>query len=124
MMAGWGGFEPPSSNLCLIHREYSMHEPLSELIRIRVTPSQYQKLTEASILSGIKLSEYIRRLLISADSLQSELNQLREIVDSLQRSQKSENAILEILFLLRSTLSNDQITQAHSKMSEIGFKSV
>ncbi|WP_407926782.1 plasmid mobilization protein [Advenella mandrilli] len=101
-----------------------MHEPLSELIRIRVTPSQYQKLTEASILSGIKLSEYIRRLLISADSLQSELNQLREIVDSLQRSQKSENAILEILFLLRSTLSNDQITQAHSKMSEIGFKSV
>lgn len=101
-----------------------MHEPLSELIRIRVTPSQYQKLTEASILSGIKLSEYIRRLLISADSLQSDLNQLREIVDSLQRSQKSENAILEILFLLRSTLSNDQITQAHSKMSEIGFKSV
>jgi|LSQX01.2.fsa_nt_gb hypothetical protein len=69
-----GGIRPPSSNPCLIHREYSMHEPLSELIRIRVTPSQYQKLTEASILSGIKLSEYIRRLLISADSLQSELN--------------------------------------------------
>ncbi|MDY0272376.1 MAG: hypothetical protein RBR37_07675 [Advenella sp.] len=99
-----------------------MNEPLSELIRIRVTPRQYHNLNEAATLSGLKLSEYVRRLLITAESLQSELNQLREITDSLQRSQKTENAILETLFLLRCSVSSDQLSSAQKLLNDLGFK--
>jgi len=101
---------------------YDMNEPLSELIRIRVTPRQYHNLNEAATLSGLKLSEYVRRLLITAESLQSELNQLREITDSLQRSQKTENAILETLFLLRCSVSSDQLSSAQKLLNDLGFK--
>ena len=99
-----------------------MSEPLSELIRVRVTPDQYQRLSEASLLSGLKLSEYVRRLLISSTTLQSEITQLREAVDALQRSSRTENAILEILLLLRTTLTTDQITRAQQQLNSLGFK--
>ncbi|WP_169295537.1 hypothetical protein [Advenella sp. EE-W14] len=99
-----------------------MSEPLSELIRVRVTPDQYQKLSEASLLSGLKLSEYVRRLLISSTTLQSEITQLREAVDALQRSSRTENAVLEILLLLRASLTTDQITRAQQQLNSLGFK--
>jgi hypothetical protein len=60
--------------------------------------------------------------LITAESLQSELNQLREITDSLQRSQKTENAILETLFLLRCSVSSDQLSSAQKLLNDLGFK--
>jgi alpha-D-ribose 1-methylphosphonate 5-triphosphate diphosphatase PhnM len=60
--------------------------------------------------------------LITAESLQSELNQLREITDSLQRSQKAENAILETLFLLRCSVSSDQLSSAQKLLNDLGFK--
>ncbi len=52
-----------------------MNEPLSEVIRIRVTPSHAARLGEAAALSGLSLSNYIRRRLapvthvVAADGL-------------------------------------------------------
>ena len=117
-----GGDSNPRLKFLSSQKIHIMNEPLSELIRIRVTPRQYQNLNEAATLSGLKLSEYIRRLLITAESLQSELNQLREITDSLQRSQKAENAILETLFLLRCSVSSDQLSSAQKMLNDLGFK--
>lgn len=99
-----------------------MNEPLSELIRVRVTPDQYQRLSEASLLSGLKLSEYVRRLLTTSATLESEITQLREAVDSLKRTSTTENAVLEILFLLRESLTTDQITRVQQQLNALGFK--
>lgn len=99
-----------------------MNEPLSELIRVRVTPDQYQRLSEASLLSGLKLSEYVRRLLTTSATLESEITQLREAVDSLKRTSTTENAVLEILFLLRESLTTDQNTRVQQQLNALGFK--
>ena len=60
-----------------------MDEPLSEVIRIRVTPSHAARLGEAAALSGISLSNYVRRRLSADDTLQEELTLLRKVVADL-----------------------------------------
>ena len=57
-----------------------MNEPLSEVIRIRVTPSHAARLGEAAALSGLSLSNYVRRRLVADDNLQEELTLLRQIL--------------------------------------------
>lgn len=59
-----------------------MNEPLSEAIRIRVTPSHAARLGEAAALSGLPLSNYILRRLVIEDTLQEELT-LREVAQRL-----------------------------------------
>lgn len=48
-----------------------MNEHLSEVIRIRVTPSHAARLGEAAALSGLSLSNYVRRRL-SADDMRKD----------------------------------------------------
>lgn len=57
-----------------------MNEPLSEVIRIQVTSSHAARLGEAAALSGLSLSNYIRRRLSADDTLQEELTPLRKAV--------------------------------------------
>jgi len=97
-----------------------MTQPLSELIRLRVTPSQFQQLNEAAALSGLTLSEYLRRLLASAVSLKEELASLRDSAEMLSRSAKSESAIMEILLLLREIASSTQREHAQSSLISSG----
>lgn len=94
---------------------------LSELIRIRVTPVQYQQLLEASAVAGLKLSEYVRRLLVSAASLQQELAWLRESAEMLERSAQSEAAIMETLLLLRTVATSGQLDQVQHTLMARGL---
>mgnify|MGYP001176804926 CR=1 FL=1 len=89
-----------------------MSEPLSELIRLRVTYRQYQQLSEAAVLAGLTLSEYLRRLLSSAVDLQEQLISIRNSAEMLAKTSQSEAAIMEALFLLRETASTAQLKQA------------
>lgn len=53
------------------------NEPLSEVMRIRLTPGQHRRLSEAAD-AGLNLSDYVRRRLTAADTLAEELDALRQ----------------------------------------------
>ncbi|MCB4321475.1 hypothetical protein KOE80_04555 [Alcaligenes sp. 13f] len=97
-----------------------MAEPLSELLRLRITPSQRQQLNEAAALAGLSPSEYARRLFADAQTYQAELMALRYAVEQLLE-QKSRAIELETLLLLRSTLKPEQVRQVHQHMSGLGY---
>src|SRR3546814_9804945 len=83
-----------SSDVCSsdLHRQNSVNEPLSEVIRIRVTPSHAARLGEAAALSGLSLSNYVRRRLSADNTLQEELTLLRQIVADLGHLRDSRKA--------------------------------
>lgn len=95
-----------------------MAEPLSELLRVRITPSQRQNFSEAAALAGITPSEYARRLLTSSDSIQTELAALRYAIEALAEQQKSG---IEILLLMRQIVPIERIREVHQHMSSLGY---
>lgn len=99
-----------------------MSEPLSELLRLRITASQYQNINEAAALAGLSISEYARRTLTANNDMLNELRTLRICVSDLTRTMQSEVAIIEILHLMRASASLSNINAAHSKMLEEGIK--
>ncbi|MGG4603684.1 plasmid mobilization protein [Paenalcaligenes sp. Me131] len=99
-----------------------MSEPLSELLRLRITASQYQNINEAAALAGLSISEYARRTLTANNDMLNELRALRICVSDLTRTMQSEVAIIEILHLMRASASPSNINAAHSKMLEEGIK--
>lgn len=96
-----------------------MAEPLSELLRLRITPSQRQHLGEAAALAGLSPSEYARRLLTNSQAYKSELIALRHAVEQLLE-QRSRAVELETLLLLRATLQPEQVNQVHQHMTTLG----
>ena len=99
-----------------------MSEPLSELLRLRVTASQYQNINEAAALAGLSVSEYGRRTLTANHELLSELRALRLCVSNLGSVSQNEVAIIELLYLLRETSSTTVLSKVHNKMLEEGIK--
>src|SRR5690606_10389991 len=76
-------------------QETCINEPLSTVIRIRVTPSHAARLGEAAALSGLSLSIYIRRRLSADDTLQEELTLLRKVVADLGQLRDTRLAAIE-----------------------------
>lgn len=95
-----------------------MAEPLSELLRLRITPSQRQHLSEAAALAGLSSSEYARRLLTSSDSIQTELVALRHAIELLNEHQKTS---IEALLLLRGITPLEKIKETHQHMSTLDY---
>lgn len=96
-----------------------MTEPLSELLRLRITPSQRQHLSEAAALAGISSSEYARQLLTSSQSVQSALVSLRHALETLL-DQHSPATQMETLMLLRTLVRPEQVNQVHKSMMTMG----
>ncbi|AEC20307.1 hypothetical protein PT7_1767 [Pusillimonas sp. T7-7] len=93
-----------------------MNEPLSEVIRIRVTPSHAARLNEAAALSGLSLSNYIRRRLSADDTLQEELTLLRQIVADLSPLHETRLAAVETAYLVRAMAKPEQIAIAQQNL--------
>ncbi|PLC53922.1 hypothetical protein CR155_10850 [Pollutimonas nitritireducens] len=93
-----------------------MNEPLSEVIRIRVTSSHAARLGEAAALSGLSLSNYIRRRLSADDTLQEELSLLRQIVAELTNLRDTRKAAIETVHLVRAIAKPEQIAIAHHSL--------
>ncbi len=93
-----------------------MNEPLSEVIRIRVTPSHAARLGEAAALSGLSLSNYIRRRLVADDALQEELTLLRQIVADLGQLRDTRMAAVETVHLVRAMAKPEQIAIAEKRL--------
>ena len=93
-----------------------MNEPLSEVIRIRVTPSHAARLGEAAALSGLSLSNYIRRRLSADDTLQEELTLLRQIVSNLGQLQDTRLVAIETAYLVRAMAKPEQIAIAQQNL--------
>jgi len=93
-----------------------MNEPLSEVIRIRVTPSHAVRLGEAAALSGLSLSNYIRRRLSADDTLQEELTLLRQIVADLDHLRDTRLAAIETAYLVRAMAKPEQIAIAQQNL--------
>ncbi len=96
-----------------------MNEPLSEVIRIRVTPSHAARLGEAAALSGLSLSNYIRRRLVADDTLQEELTLLRQIVTDLGQLRDTHRAAVETVHLIRAMAKPEQIDQAQQSLQRL-----
>lgn len=88
-----------------------MTEPLSELIRLRITPSHYQKLTEAAALAGLSLSEYLRRILSNVEHYQADRSAIRN----------TERAAMEALLILRQPLDAQRLVQVHKQLVSQGI---
>ena len=97
-----------------------MTKPLSELLRLRITPSQRQHLSEAAALAGLSSSEYARRLLTTSQSMQSELMSLRHALETLL-DQHSPATQMETLMLLRTLVQPAQVNQVHKSMLAMGY---
>jgi len=93
-----------------------MTEPLSEVIRIRVTPSHAARLGEAAALSGLSLSNYIRRRLTADDTLQEELALLRQIVAELGQLRDTRTAAVETAHLVRAMAKPEHIALAQQTL--------
>ncbi|NYT79229.1 hypothetical protein H0A71_19810 [Alcaligenaceae bacterium] len=87
-----------------------MTEPLSELIRLRITPSHYQKLTEAAALAGLSLSEYLRRILSTVEHYQADRSAIHN----------TERAAMEALLILRQTIDAQSLAQVHEQLVSRG----
>ncbi|NYT79552.1 hypothetical protein H0A71_21495 [Alcaligenaceae bacterium] len=87
-----------------------MTEPLSELIRLRITPSHYQKLTEAAALAGLSLSEYLRRILFNVEHYQADRAAIRN----------TERAAMEALQILRQTVDAQRLALVHEQLVSQG----
>lgn len=93
-----------------------MNEPLSEVIRIRVTPSHAARLGEAAALSGLSLSNYVRRRLVADDTLQEELALLRQIVADLGQLRDTRTATIETAHLVRAMAKPEHIAIAQQTL--------
>ncbi|WP_419204740.1 plasmid mobilization protein [Bordetella trematum] len=93
-----------------------MNEPLSEVVRIRMTPSHAARLGEAAALAGLSLSNYIRRRLSADDTLQEELTLLRQIVASLGNLQDTRLVAIETAYLVRAMAKPEQIAIAQQHL--------
>ena len=93
-----------------------MNEPLSEVIRIRVTSSHAARLGEAAALSGLSLSNYIRRRLSADDTLQEELTLLRKVVADLGQLRDTRLAAIESAHLLRAMAKPEHLAIAQQTL--------
>jgi len=96
-----------------------MNEPLSDVIRIRVTPSHAARLGEAAALSGLSLSNYVRRRLVADDTLQEELTLLRQIVADLGQLRDTRTATIETAHLVRAMAKPEQIDLARQNLQRL-----
>jgi len=95
-----------------------MNEPLSEVIRIRVTPSHAARLGEAAALSGLSLSNYIRRRLSADDTQQEELTLLRKVVADLGQLRDTRLAAIESAHLLRAMAKPEHLAIAQQTLQQ------
>src|SRR5690606_6211495 len=95
-----------------------MNEPLSEVIRIRVTSSHAARLGEAAVLSGLSLSNYIRRRLSADDTLQEELTLLRKVVADLDQLRDTRLAAVESAHLLRAMAKPEHLAIAQQTLQQ------
>lgn len=98
------------------------NEPLSEVMRIRLTPGQHRRLSEAAALSGLNLSDYVRRRLTAADTLAEELDALRQAVRHLSQISETHAAALETALLVRATARPEHIAIAQAAMRRRGIE--
>src|SRR5690606_11468847 len=108
-----------SAGLLALHhlkQDIPMNEPLSEVIRIRVTPSHAVRLGEAAALSGLSLSNYIRRRLSADDTLQEELTLLRKVVADLGQLRDTRLAAIESAHLLRAMAKPEHLAIAQQTL--------
>lgn len=101
-----------------------MDEPLSELVRVRLSRNQYRTLSEAAAVSGQNLSNYIRRRLAAADALAEELTLLRQAVNRLDQISQAHAAAVESALLARAHARPEQVAIAHAAMKRLGIESL
>lgn len=101
-----------------------MDEPLSELVRVRLSRNQYRKLSEAAAVSGQNLSNYVRRRLAAADALAEELALLRQAVNRLDLISQTYALVVESTLLARAHARPEQIAIAHAVMKRLGIESL
>lgn len=102
-------------------REITLKELYSETIRLRVTPTQLQKLNEAAATTGETLSAYLRDTVTSSLELTETINQMKDIVGRLERLSNTDAAIVETLLLQRSRASPKELQIIHKAMKQIGI---
>jgi len=73
-------------------------------------------LGEAAALSGLSLSNYVRRRLSADDTLQEELMLLRQIVADLHSLREIRLAAMETAHLLRAMAKPEQIAIAQQNL--------
>ncbi|MDN3988520.1 MAG: hypothetical protein WCY47_08410 [Pusillimonas sp.] len=100
-----------------------MDDPLSELVRVRLSRNQYRKLSEAAAISGQNLSTYIRHRLAAIDTLAEELSLLRQAVNRLSQISEAHAASIESVLLARALARPEQIAIAHASMKRLGIAS-
>src|SRR5690606_4125318 len=93
-----------------------MNKLHSEVIRIRVTPSPAARLGEAAALSGLSLSNYIRRRLSADDTQQEELTLLRTVVADLGQLRDTRLAAIESAHLLRAMAKPEHLAIAQQTL--------
>lgn len=100
-----------------------MDDVLSELVRVRLSRTQYRKLSEAAAISGQNLSNYIRQRLAAVDTLAEELTLLRQAVNRLSQISEAHAAAVESVLLARALARPEQIAIAHASMKRLGIAS-
>lgn len=99
-------------------------EPLSEVVKLRLTPRQRFRYEQAAAHEGVTLSEYIRRQLVTADNVVDELRALRAWLEDSKRLNEThlDSCAIETLLLLRSISDVDNLRSVHSAMKVIGVE--
>ncbi|NYT60819.1 nucleotidyl transferase AbiEii/AbiGii toxin family protein [Alcaligenaceae bacterium] len=77
--------------------------------------------SEAAALSGLNLSDYVRRRLTAANTLAEELDALRQAVRHLSQISETRAAALETAFLVRATARPEHIAIAQAAMRRRGI---
>jgi len=70
--------------------ELLMPDPLSEVIRLRVTYRQKADLEQAAAAAGLSPSDYLRRRLVAGDGIADELAQIRQAIARLEAMAESQ----------------------------------
>lgn len=99
-----------------------MSEPLSQVIRLRVTHTQAARLQQSAAIAGLSLSDYLRRRLLEADSVSDEIKLLRESAEQLQHLAQLRAASMEALLLIRGHSEPSNVTHARACVQALGLK--
>lgn len=106
--------------------DFHMMEPKSELLRIRLTPSQLNSLTEAAAASGApSISDYIRAALFRQQEVDKELAAIRALIIDYHGSGRPAGGqpavAVETLLLLRSLVPPATLRTVQAEMQRLGI---
>lgn len=99
-----------------------MNEPLSAVIRIRMSHSQAMRLQQAAAVAGLSFSDYLRRRLTHADALADELALLRQAVQQLDSLAVTRAAAIEATLLARRQARPEHLSAAQADMEALGVE--